>query len=413
LGASGSPAEGVSTSLGGALNLSQNLPSGGALSLTAGNTLIISGPEDNPDQIYAQNPQFSVNLYQPLLINGQILDLRLLQAGENVAKSGLDLASLSRRQEANAQFIDALRSYGDWWNLALQINILGSQLEVFEERLKRARVSLDAGIISSSQFISIELEKEQLNQSLLQLRLNQFRLREQLENEWSIIIDDDIDDFITLVGSLELSDEPTTGDINQNPALRSLSLSQRLSEASHILGGMENASTLNVNFFLEPGYDSSDYSMTPGTFTRTIQDSWTELFTEESLVNWGVNVTYSLSLDALTKEARRNEQFELEKAKALKDIDRFRQTAEALWSTFLSEWSILLEDETLQLRSVELARRELANEETKLALGQVDPLTVKQVESKVQQAEADLYKIRWERFLLELRVRDFLGEDLL
>jgi outer membrane protein TolC len=126
-----------------------------------------------------------------------------------------------------------------------------------------------------------------------------------------------------------------------------------------------------------------------------------------------VNVTYSLSLDALTKEARRNEQFELEKAKALKDIDRFRQTAEALWSTFLSEWSILLEDETLQLRSVELARRELANEETKLALGQVDPLTVKQVESKVQQAEADLYKIRWERFLLELRVRDFLGEDLL
>jgi outer membrane protein TolC len=276
----------VSTSLGGALNLSQNLPSGGALSLTAGNTLIISGPEDNPDQIYAQNPQFSVNLYQPLLINGQILDLRLLQAGENVAKSGLDLASLSRRQEANAQFIDALRSYGDWWNLALQINILGSQLEVFEERLKRARVSLDAGIISSSQFISIELEKEQLNQSLLQLRLNQFRLREQLENEWSIIIDDDIDDFITLVGSLELSDEPTTGDINQNPALRSLSLSQRLSEASHILGGMENASTLNVNFFLEPGYDSSDYSMTPGTFTRTIQDSWTELFTEESLVNW-------------------------------------------------------------------------------------------------------------------------------
>jgi outer membrane protein TolC len=118
-------------------------------------------------------------------------------------------------------------------------------------------------------------------------------------------------------------------------------------------------------------------------------------------------------LDALTKEARRNEQFELENAKALKDIESFRQTARTIWSSFLSEWSILREDEALKLRSVELSRRELANEQTRLSLGQVDSLTVKQFESKVKQAEGDLYLIRWQRFLLDLRIRDFLGEELL
>jgi outer membrane protein TolC len=403
----------VTSSLGGTVNISQNLPTGGALSLGAGNTLSISGPEDNPGQIYAQNPQLSVNLFQPLLLNGEVLDLRLLEAGERVAKKGLDLASLSRRQEANAQYIDALQTYGDWWNLAIQIDILNSQLEVLEENVRRARVSLDAGIISSSQFVSVELERERVNQSILSLKLNQFRLRQQLENDYSIIIDEDLGDFIDLVNSLEILEEAPSGDIDQNPALRSLTLSQKLTEATHILGGMENASTLNVNFFLEPGYDSSSYSPTPGTFSRSLEDSWGGLFLEESTLNWGLSLTYSLSLDALTKEARRNEQFELENAKALKDIESFRQTARTIWSSFLSEWSILREDEALKLRSVELSRRELANEQTRLSLGQVDSLTVKQFESKVKQAEGDLYLIRWQRFLLDLRIRDFLGEELL
>jgi len=408
-GMPGGPDPQGTTSLSASLALSQALPTGGNLSLSAGDTLSLSGPLDSSTDLATRAPQLSVNLFQPLTLNDRILDTRFLTASQRLALGSYDLAFLARIQEGNSQYLKALETFGQWRVLLRQGEILQGQLDIWNQRVEQGRIALDQGQISLSEYLNRELEREKVGQSYLQTRLALFNTRAELENTWGMSPDPEkVPGFEEQLLLIEQRVFPENPELLNNFGVKILELQGEILEKSSILEGLENSSRLNINAFLQPAYPTG-----PPVLQRSMEDAWSDLFTSESNLSWGFSLGYSLDLDIFSKQGREREKQEAVLGQNLKNRERLLKNLEAVYQTFLEQQRILLEEYEIQKRNLELVLRDLGNQRAREAAGQLDGLTLRQFELQAMSARQEVLRVAWELVLLDYRVKDFLGKSLL
>ncbi len=160
------------------LSLSQLLPTAGSLFFSLENTMSVSAIGSQtvnglavvtPDNLFSQKPKLSLNLTQPLFLNGKLIDLDLFPATLRKAQLGYleqDAADVAQRNQTVGQAVQLFLSI-----IQLRKNVAQTQksIEVTQGNLDVMEKNYSLGLVAEPDLLDARIGLSRQKEALLEL----------------------------------------------------------------------------------------------------------------------------------------------------------------------------------------------------------------------------------------------------
>lgn len=406
-----------------ALQLSQLLPTAGTLSLALSNrttvtsaTTAVSG---EAVRTVDQTPSLSLEISQPVFVNGRLIDLSLFNAGIRSAEIGWEKGVIERRAAVNQSIAAAAELYLRAVNLRRQSARLERAVALSEQRVGQMRVSLSQGRIAPSELRELELELGTQRETLLQVRFN---LRELVRNLARVsgrtgLTPELLSDEFTvpeLPGEIAGTD-PDRFSRNADVASKLLDLERTRLQGA--LDGRQFKSDLTLALSLRPRYPddrtlASGLGENPKYDTDSFWDSFGDLFAEGASLDYSIGVGLRVPLYTGGRRARQQAIQRERELSAAEGLSLARRSVADRFEVLLLEREYLRERIALFEELTAHRRELLSREERLLELRATTPLSIEIVRLDLTDAEDSLWFSRAELYLNTLEILALAGEDL-
>jgi outer membrane protein TolC len=406
-----------SSSLSTSLTLSQLLPTAGTLNLQLSHALDALAYETagSAEVEYSQAPQLTLSLTQPLFFNSKIIDLAIFPA--TIRRGTIEYVSAQKgdRILRNEAVLTSLDLFFQATGLRRRIGLLERGLELQAESVTRLDRNNQLGLASEVDVwearIVLGEQQEQLLDARHALERAEAILRISLGMETGTPIEGD--ETIPELGAIEarvsaLAERPSElaeTALSANPHIEREQLAVEQARLDRILDGINQAATMTASFSLFPTY--------PAVRTdRSLSASFSDLFSEDSEINYRISVGLRLPLYnggkrtyeravGLAAERIAAENLALSKATIRQEL-----SALLLRKKNLEEKIVLLDD------NVRLKRRRLEIERSRVDLGESTDFELSRVGLEVKAKENELWEARKDLFLCHLEMLSRMGQKL-
>jgi outer membrane protein TolC len=393
---------------------SQLLPTAGSLLLSVEDSLSVESigsssifPAGPPDPDFEQTPKATVQLSQPVLLNGKLIDLGLFLATKRKAELGWEKEQAAGRVAANRAISQAVQLYLSVVQMRQAVAQMERTVELAGRRLASLADGVRLGTATETDLLDTRIANGRQRQTLLDLRASLSRTERLLaasigrENLGGVELSDGVPAW-TRAGDpagLRESALRTNASILQG----SLALEER--RADDVLAGQRHTATLTLSFSVAGRRDT-------GASQRTFGQSFSDLFADGAGVDWtaaaGLNVPLydggraredRAASEALTASVHQG--LESRQRAVLEDL-----------AAALERRSIIEERVDLLAEAVDLSSRRLATEQNLLGQGRS---TDNDVEARRLDAEAkanDLRQSRADLLIANLDIASLAGDDL-
>lgn len=388
--------------------LAQELPTAGALTLGAYNTISVTVPESG-DNIYRQNPGIKFNYSQPFLANGKFIDPDLYSSKYNVSASRLSAARNAARRGMNAVVINVM-------SLLLTIETIGHEiaygehhLNVLEEEIRIAKLSLQQGKGTPSDIWEKELERGTRQEQVLSLsyalRENYYQLGGALQ-----ISDDDIDDLLPLIDllpafSFQAEDIKKTALLN-NPDIKEKEIDKSTAEYNRVLAGGTYAPDLSLNFGLSPRYPKD---LAPA---NSLADSFSDFSEEGGWMKLSGGISFNVPVYTGSKRKYHSLSRDKELEKAVLDLNEEKRALFSDIDLLLLQRELLRKRYELYSESLSFAENKFTEARKMLAAKRTTPLEVERAELQVLHWKSQLYQNRKDLFLNGISLLEISGVNI-
>jgi outer membrane protein TolC len=409
-------------SAGARISVSQVLPTAGSLSLVLENQMTAStyGSQTTetdtetttsyPDPQFTQKPKLSVQLTQPIFVNGKLIDFDLFSATMRKAEIGYQKADLSRQSKTNQTLIQAVQLY-------LQIVQLRKNMAWTEKTIAVAQGNLDVlqknyelGAVAESDLLDSKIGLQTQREGLLQLRSTLLKTERALAHSIGM----DSLQGVTLGDEVPVLDFPLSSEqaaaraVEAYPLIRQLAIASEESAVDDVLAGQKYASTLTLGFSYSPRYP---FTSSP-PYLADFEHSFTDLYTEGS----GSDFVFSAGLNIHLFDGGQAVESKAQTAAAMRvareSLAVQKRTVLDQVETDMLEKSALEGKISLLEESVRLAKMRLATEENLRSLGKSTDLSVDSRRADLEAKQNDLWRARADLLLTVLDLASLTGEDI-
>ncbi|MBN1646525.1 MAG: TolC family protein [Spirochaetales bacterium] len=391
------------------VNIHQLLPTGGTLSLSAGNMMQF-GQLDFNDEInnYTwQYPQIGAGLSQPLFVNNRIIDFDLYRQRFRTIQKSIVMQESKHKLDCNTAVFDATSVFFREIMLRKQIAQLEQFIALNEKQVSADRLFFEQGRMSYSDLRESELELETLKKNLVEAEyarlVNYHTLLLKLERDSDTELNCSNDDFPDLITINEQELLDILMSDNCSVHISEYMLEARKNDA--IQNGLKSASFLNIDFYLKPRYE---YGNLPENFGDSVDDH----FDDEAGIDWRLGMSISIPLDELSK-GRNRKKVDAEKIRqAEMDLRKTRQEVINNFVQLFENRKFLTRRISLVIGNIGIEEKRLAETEQLLALEMVTPLDLDGVRIELLKKKNELWEIRSLMFLNDLTILSLCGNDI-
>jgi outer membrane protein TolC len=403
------------------LSVSQMLPTAGNLSLGVGNTMKVSDyGEIDPsafadylDQFkspqFSQNPYFTLQFNQPILLNGKLLDMDLFPATLRAAALGYEKADCARRAQSNQTVYQASLLFLQIVQMRKGIAQTEKAIAVAQGNLDTLQRSFTLGSVAEADLLDQKIAFAAQKSALLDLRMN----LKKGERTLSHSIGRDSLDGVTLLDEIPSLQLPAAESELENKAMVNHPLIQQQSlaaEEKRLLGindGQKYASTLSLGFTFAPRYpfasDAVDMDF-PTSVSRLFETGGGQMFT------FSAGLTIHLFDGGQASEARAADAALA--ATAENSLISQRQAIRDQLELDLLKKENLEERIPMLESAVDLSKRRLESESSLRALGKTTDLAVDSKRADYEAKQNDLWRARADLMLVSLELASLTGDDI-
>jgi outer membrane protein TolC len=406
------------------LSVSQLLPTAGNLVVSVEDALgaesIGSGsvspfPPVYPDPDFSQKPKATVQLSQPVLLNGKLIDLDLFPATKRKAELGWEKERAAGRVAANRAIAQAVQFFLS----VVQTRQAAAQMERAVELAGRRLAALADGVrlgtATETDLLDARIANGRQRQTLLDLRSSLARTERLLaaaigrESLAGVELAEDVPAWTRAGEPAGLGDAA----LRANASILQSSLALEERRADDVIAGQRHAATLTLLLSVA-GRRSGEWGQTLFGYSdeRTLGQSFSDLFAEGAGVDWSASANLNVPLyDGGKRREDRAASAALTASVQEGLASRQRIVIEDL-AAALERRSILEERVELLAEAVDLASRRLATEGSLLGQGRS---TDNDVQARRLEAEArrnDLRQARADLLLANLDIASLAGDDL-
>ncbi len=400
------------------VGLSQLLPTGGVFSTSVGDTFqySIQLAEEDLDRTAAltQQPEFSLNIRQPLFVNGKLIDGTLLKAGNEAAELGWQSSRESAEGTKNSVLLRAAQLYLQLISIDRNTTFLEERLLLALEQLEQAVIDRDQGRASANQVLGLEVAVNRQREALLDTDLARIQTENRLGRMVRIhdfsgyTLNSDIDSLIAAAekhlsgGGADLYRKA----LADNPEVLATRLEGQTKRLQAVVNDSENAANMSMFFTLSPRYpDERDDK-------ESFAASFSDFFTEDSGVNFNFGLSFEIPItDGGMRKARREADASGIRIAELNIAAAEKNAAE----------NVLIaqkRDEILRQRigllgvDIEYQRNRLQREEQLAELDTTTKLNVDTIKLDLLSIENQLWQTKADLFLNLLELTALTGEPL-
>jgi outer membrane protein TolC len=404
------------------VSVSQLLPTAGTLLVSVEDALSVESigsyaitpfPPVSTDPDFSQKPRATVQLSQPVFLNGKLVDLGLFPASKRKAELGWEKEQAAGRIASNQAIARAVQLYLSVVQTRQAVAQLERTVALAGRRLASLADSVRLGTATETDLLDARIVNGRQRQTLLDLRSSLARTERLLaaaigrESLAGVELAEDVPAWIRSGDSTGITDAAlrTNASILQG----SLALEER--RVDDVLAGQRHASTFTLSFSVA-GRRSSDLGLFESTGVRTFGQSFSDLFADGAGVDWTASAGLNVPLyDGGSAREDRAASAALTASVQEGLASRQRAVLEDI-AAALERRSILEERVELLAEAVDLASRRLATEESLLGQGRS---TDNDVEARRLDAEAkanDLWQSRADLLLANLDIASLAGDEL-
>jgi outer membrane protein TolC len=402
------------------LSLSQLLPTAGNLFLsledamsisTIGSQTINGAAATTPDTQFSQKPKLSLNLTQPLFLNGKLIDLDLFPATLRKAQLGYleqDAADVAQRNQTIGL---AVQQYLSIVQLRKSVAQTRKSIDVTDGNLGVMEKNYALGLVAEPDLLDARIGLSRQKQALLELSSSLTKTERLLAHSLGR---DDLaelalsDEIPTLIFALS-REEAISRALSGHPLLREKGLTAEERRVDAVLAGQQYASTLSLSFSWSPRYP---YSATNSPYMTDFNSSFSDLFKDGSGNDYSLAAGLTIHLyDGGSQKESRAGKTALGAA-ADQGLLAERQQVQDQVELDLLEKQSLEEKVALLQESASLTERRLATEQSLLALGKSTDLGVASKAADVDAGANDLWRARADLYLTILDLHSLAGDDV-
>lgn len=400
------PQEATTHRFGANLTVSQLLPTAGTLTASVGNTATVSEIGDE-DAAVTQDAVASVNLVQPLFVNGKLLDLQLYDAANRLAKANWTASQARLLASANAAVITGLSSYTGILSLRKQVAYLEEAIEVAQAQLRQLLLSREQGRASSQDVLAAELAVSRQRKALLEVQQSLASAERTLRRAIGLAPTEplELEDAVPNV-SLTVTRESVDQSISENPEVRRRRIELESTKLNGVLSGREYESRLTVTFAATPEYapdreDSDDW-----------QRSFEDLFADDADISRTLTVKLTIPLYQGGRARRQRQINETSVRLAERTLADTRQRLMDETELALMRHEVLARHIELLEEDVRYRAQEVAERQQLLELRNLTRLDVRRAQLEYQAGVNELFQAKADRFLNSLQILSLTGHDL-
>ncbi|MBN2533831.1 MAG: TolC family protein [Spirochaetales bacterium] len=405
------------------LSVSQILPTGGTLHITASNTTdFISATEFNSDITpgtmtritsyeIRQNPSLSISYTQPVFINGKIIDTEVLPA--TIRQSELSyLKSLLRLQDTkNSSILHALTLFYHILELKMSLSLQQGWLEWELKKLEHLKRSLELNLVTDTEVWEMRIDIGDREEIILNIEHSCEQAEKSLAYIFGLenIVQIEYSEKVPSLAFTLLKEDLLKKALALNPVIleyiytcESTQISSMLFESDYL----NNPPHLSLSFSLTPHYPDSR-----GNADDFIS-SFTDLLSDGAGTNWNLSFILTLPLyDGEKKKYGRNAVKAAERATEEQLAYQIKNTKILCETTLLN--SIQLQQKIELTRDhVELNRKKVGIEKTRLEHKKATDIDVEEAELWLMEQENKLWRLQVDYFLEVCKLYTFTGVSL-
>lgn len=407
--AAGEEVSRTTSAVGARLRLVQALPTDGILTAGIENSMQrVQTGDDDP--LYRQAVAATVGVQQPVFTNGKLIDLRMFDAGQELAAElPLRLAQSAADATRNERLLVSLEGFFRVIELRAQISVLDMTIETTQERIAQLRIRARQGTVTNRTVWDSEIDLDELREQRLEARY--LLLQAEYTVARSIGAAGDLAGFEV---SKDLPLLPAVPNEAEATA-RALQLNSRVVQALGVVdqrklertvSGRQYAATLSAQFAISPAYPPASSG------EATVADSYTELFDEEG--GWNPSFSLGLSVPLYTGgQARlKRQQDSVTIDQAVLSLDEARRGAGQTVRGLYLRRRMLQDQLALRRSALTLQRERYAERQTLAELESITELELLEAQAQVVQRENSVWRTEADLALNTLRILDAMGRSL-
>jgi outer membrane protein TolC len=388
------------------LTVSQLLPTAGTVTATVGNTATVSAVGDQ-DVAVTQDAGATVNLVQPLFVNGKLIDLQLFDAANRLARANWTASQSRLQARTNAAVIAGLSSYAGILSLRRQAAYLQESIAIAEAQLRQLQLNRQQGRASRQDVLAAEIAVSRRRKALLDVRYNATVSERSLRRAVGLSPSEPLD-LQEVLPEISLSMESASLDksVADNPEVRQRRVELEGARLNGVLSGREFESRLTVTFAATPQYapdreDSDDW-----------QRSFEDLFSDDADIatTLSVKLTIPLYQGGRARRQRRIDETSVRVAERTLADTRQRLLDEV--QAALMRHDLLARHIDLLEEDVRYHEQAMAEQRQLLELRNVTGLEVRQAELDYRASVDELFQAKADLFLNSLQILSLTGHDL-
>ncbi len=401
------------------LSLSQLLPTAGNLFFSLENSMTISAVGSQTvngiavttaDTQFSEKPKVSLNLTQPLLLNGKLIDFDLFPATLRKAELGYleqDAADMAQRNQLVGQ---AVQSYLAVIQLRRNVAQTQKSIDVTQGNLDVMEKNYSLGLVAEPDLLDARIGLSRQKQALLELSSTLAKTERLLAHAIgrtdvaAVVFSEDIPPLAFGLGREEAVARAFSG----HPLLRQKGLTAEERRLDTILAGQQYASTLSLSFSWSPRYPFT--TNTP--YMTDFNSSFSDLFKTGAGNDYSLAAGLTIHLyDGGSQREGLAGQAALGAA-ADQGLVAQRQEVQDQVELDLLEMASLQEKVALLEESARLDERRLSTEQSLLALGKSTELAVESKAADVDAGANELWRARADLYLTILDLHSLTGDDV-
>ena len=402
------------------LSLSQLLPTAGNLFLSLENTMSIGtfGSQTvngvavtTPDAQFSQKPKVSLNLTQPLFLNGKLIDFDLFPATLRKAQLGYleqDAADTAQKNQTVGQAVQLYLSINQ---LRKNVAQTRKSIDVTQGSLDSMQQNYSLGLVAEPDLLDARIGLLRQKQVLLELASTLTKTESLLAHSMGRDGMGDLslaDDIPTLAFTLS-REEAISRALNGHPLLRQKGLTAEERRVDKVLAGQQYASTLSMSFSWSPRYPFNGSS---SSYMTDFGSSFSDLFKDGSGNDYSLAAGLTIHLfDGGSQREGLAGKAALGMAAEQGLLAQRQQVRDQVELDLLQRES-LEEKVALLQEAASLAERRLATEQSLLSMGKSTDLDVASKAADLDARANDLWRARADLFLTILDLHSLTGDDL-
>ena len=396
------------------LSLSQILPTGGSLSLSAENKMDVQTGElesgggfSAMEPEFSQSPKLSLAVKQPMFLNRKALDWELFPATVRKARIGYLKEQAAGTDARNRALAQGFSLFYTVIELRRSLTVAGMSRELTAARLRNLEQSYRLGAASETDVWEMRIAAGGEEEQALELR---YRLAQaEMSLSQSLGVDSleafELEDGVPRLSFPHTLEQAGAEALTAHPLIVQNGLSLEEKSIDRILGGQAHAANVSLAFSLAPRYPNE---RTDTSFGGSIS----ELFGTTAGIDYSLSLGASIPLYSGGKKAADEQASLALEAIAAQNLSiRRKAVASDVRSLFIKKENLeakarLLED------NAELARRRLQMEEELLALGKSTDLDVLSRQIELERKRIEAWRARADLYLDILELYRSMGREL-